>query len=79
MLTNEWHKSTDSGYNGNCVEAKARPGPGTNPGDLGEVTSVDVRDSKDVDGPVLTFSTGEWRAFLAEQKAARDAGQVRNL
>jgi hypothetical protein len=57
-----WKKSTHSGYNGNCVEV-----------DLDDDEVISVRDSKEVDGPVLTFSSAEWRAFLAERKAAREA------
>ena len=47
-----WRKSTFSGTNG-CVEVAFV-------GDL-----VAVRDSKDRSGPVLTFSSTEWEAFLA--------------
>ena len=46
-----WRKSTFSGANG-CVEVAI----------LDE--SVAVRDSKDPSGPVLVFTTFEWRAFL---------------
>jgi len=50
-----WRKSTRSGGNGgNCVEVA---------GNLPDV--VAVRDSKDPDGAVLTFSPGAWRAFIA--------------
>jgi hypothetical protein len=50
-----WRKSSFSGGNGgNCVEvARNRPG------------IVAVRDSKDPDGPKLTFTPDEWRAFSA--------------
>jgi hypothetical protein len=37
----------------NCVEAAALPGGGQA-----------VRDSKNPDGPVLTFTPGEWNAFI---------------
>ena len=37
---------------GDCVEASLRDG------------MVRVRDSKDRDGPMLTFSPAEWSAFL---------------
>lgn len=47
-----WVKSSFSG-SGNCVEVRAC-GAG-----------VQVRDSKDPDGPVLTFTRAEWAAFLA--------------
>jgi hypothetical protein len=64
-----WVKSSYSFANGNCVEARwvsasasgdtncvqARPAGG----------GVQLRDSKDPDGPVLTFTAPEWEAFLA--------------
>jgi hypothetical protein len=52
-----WRKSTASGGNGSCVEVA----------DLG--TIVAVRDSKDPDGPKLTFTPGNWRTFLRSVKA----------
>ncbi|WP_285773063.1 DUF397 domain-containing protein [Microtetraspora sp. NBRC 13810] len=48
----EWRTATRCG-GGNCVQV-AFTG-----------RSVLVRDSKDPDGPVLTFSTPEWQAFLS--------------
>jgi len=49
----QWRKSTYSGSNGGgCVEI-ARNLPGI----------VAVRDSKDREGPVLTFTPAEWSAF----------------
>jgi hypothetical protein len=51
----EWCKSSWSGGNaGNCVEV-AHNLPG----------AVAVRDSKDPDGPKLTFTPDEWVAFTA--------------
>jgi hypothetical protein len=51
----EWRKSSWSGGNaGDCVEV-ARNLPG----------AVAVRDSKDPDGPKLTFTPDEWVAFTA--------------
>jgi len=48
-----WRKATHSGDNGgNCVEVA--------PAD----TQIAVRDSKDPNGPTLTFSTPHWREFL---------------
>ncbi|WP_433534098.1 DUF397 domain-containing protein [Micromonospora sp. CA-249363] len=51
-----WRKSTRSGSGGgNCVEvADNLPG------------IVGVRDSKDPDGPTLTFRPTSWRAFVAD-------------
>jgi len=54
MKTNTpWAKATRSGGNGGqCVEVRRHDG------------AIQVRDSKDPDGPVLTFTAGEWDAFL---------------
>ncbi len=55
MSTNTpWTKSTRSGTNGGqCVEVRRHDG------------EIQVRDSKNPDGPVLTFTPGEWAAFIA--------------
>ena len=48
-----WRKSSYSGSNGgNCVEIAVLPDH-----------SLAVRDSKDPDGPKLTFTRTEWRTF----------------
>lgn len=52
----QWIKSTRSGSDGECVEI-ARGAHG-----------VAVRDSKDPDGPILTFDATAWRAFVADVK-----------
>lgn len=52
-MTTTWVKSSLSFSNGNCVEVTELPGG-----------SVGVRHSKDPAGPVLTFTPGEWRAFV---------------
>lgn len=54
LTSARWRKSTRSGNNGGaCVEvADNLPG------------RVLVRDSKDPNGPVLTFGPDAWRAFI---------------
>lgn len=50
-----WRKSTHSGTNGgNCVEVADLPDDGRA-----------VRDSKNPQGAVLTFTPSEWQAFTA--------------
>jgi hypothetical protein len=62
-LTPDWAKSSYSDPNGgNCVEARRRG-----------VSSVQVRDSKDPGGPVLSFSPGAWHEFTAAIQAGADA------
>jgi len=54
-----WRKSSYSGSNGGgCVEIAS-----------GQAAMVAVRDSKDPEGPVLTFTPGEWQEFTAGVKA----------
>lgn len=48
-----WKKATGSYENGSCVEVAV--------GD----TVTGVRDSKNAEGPVLTFPADRWAAFLA--------------
>lgn len=50
----EWQKSSRSGSQGNCVEVAANL-PGV----------IAIRDSKDPDGPLLTFTPAQWAAFTA--------------
>jgi Domain of unknown function (DUF397) len=47
-----WRKALSSIGNGACVEAAPLNG------------MVAVRDSKDPAGPMLIYTTAEWRAFL---------------
>jgi Domain of unknown function (DUF397) len=47
-----WRKSSKSSANGQCVEVRDRG------------AAIDVRDSKNPGGAVLTFTPGEWAAFL---------------
>ncbi|BCJ54209.1 hypothetical protein Asp14428_56840 [Actinoplanes sp. NBRC 14428] len=53
----QWHKSRRSSYQGTCVEVAAIPG------------QIFVRDSKDVEGPVLSFSQESWAAFVEAVKS----------
>jgi hypothetical protein len=53
----EWHKSSYSSQDGNCVEV-AQNLPGV----------VAVRDSKNPDGSVLVVTLEEWREFLSSLK-----------
>ena len=62
-LTPDWAKSSYSDPNGgDCVEAR-QPG----------ASSVQVRDSKDPAGPVLSFSSDCWNAFTTAIQACADA------
>ncbi|GAA2833526.1 DUF397 domain-containing protein [Kitasatospora sp. CM 4170] len=49
----KWRKSTYSNGQGDCVEVAD-----------GYTEIVPVRDSKDPNGPSLTFTTDAWRAFV---------------
>jgi hypothetical protein len=56
-LDPRWRKSSYSGNGGaDCVETGSIPG------------AVLVRDTKDRDGAVLTFTAAAWCAFAAELK-----------
>ncbi|MEU4243203.1 DUF397 domain-containing protein [Actinoplanes sp. NPDC026619] len=52
-----WRKSTRSGAAGHCVEVADVP------------AAVLVRDSKDVEGPVLSFAAAQWSGFIAGVRA----------
>ncbi len=53
-LASDWAKSSYSdNMGGNCVQARHAGPP------------VQVRDSKNPDGPVLTFTTAAWETFTA--------------
>lgn len=56
-LDKNWRTSTRSGTNGQCVEVRQPDGE-----------RIQVRDSKDRAGAVLSFGSGEWAAFVASIK-----------
>jgi hypothetical protein len=75
-----WRKSTYSGNGNDCVEVAAiwrKSSYSNDGGDCVEVASavrpevVAVRDSKDPDGPKLTFTPDVWTAFAATVRQAR--------
>jgi hypothetical protein len=59
--TPRWHKSSYSDNGGQCVEVAANLA--TSHG------VIPVRDSKDPNGPALTFPTATWNAFVAAVKS----------
>ncbi|MFD0555793.1 uncharacterized protein DUF397 [Stackebrandtia endophytica] len=56
MLDTTWRKSSRSGANGACVEARLF------------ADGVEVRDSKDVSGPTLRTGAHEWTELLSITK-----------
>jgi hypothetical protein len=58
----EWRKSSFSSQSGNCVEVATNM-PGI----------IAVRDSKNPDGPILTFSRDEWACFITHLQATATA------
>jgi len=62
----KWRKSSYSG-NGSCVEVAPVPGTDSAAAEARDV--IAVRDSKDLRGPALTFTTRQWRSFAAGIKA----------
>jgi Domain of unknown function (DUF397) len=52
----QWRKSSYSGNTGNCVEVAIKG------------SAVAVRDSKDPDGPKLTFTCQDWAFFIRRLK-----------
>jgi Domain of unknown function (DUF397) len=54
----EWHKSSHSSQDGNCVEVA------TNLPD-----TVAVRDSKDRQGPTLAVPCHDWQVFVCQIKS----------
>jgi len=56
-----WRKSTHSlGGNGECVEVAVI-----------NTRYMAVRDSKNINGRILSFSFKSWRAFIARMKALK--------
>jgi hypothetical protein len=55
----QWRKALRSIGNGNCVEVASRN------------TRIVVRDSKDLNGPMLTYDTESWRVFTAQARQGR--------
>ncbi|WP_326824975.1 DUF397 domain-containing protein [Streptosporangium sp. NBC_01756] len=64
-----WNKSSLSSNGPDCVEVALADAshPGTDPTPDADRLFL-VRDSKDPDGPVLSFTPAEWDAFLATVK-----------
>lgn len=73
-ITGDWTKSSYSFANGNCLEA--RWAASVHSGDTNCVQAraaagaVQVRDSKNPEGGILSFAPAAWEAFLADLKAA---------
>jgi len=53
----EWHKSSYSSQDGNCVEVADN---------LSGI--VAIRDSKDPQGPIVAFTCHDWQAFVRQIK-----------
>ena len=65
----EWRKSSHSTSNGHCVQWRKSSHSNLNGSCVEVADRVQVRDSKDPDGPVLTFTPAEWQAFINGLKA----------
>lgn len=57
LSSRAWRKSSYSGGSGDCIEVA-----GNLPG------FIAVRDSKNADGPELTFALAEWVRFMSQLK-----------
>lgn len=58
-LDDQWRTSSRSGGNGACVEARYVD------------NATEVRDSKDRQGPVISFTTGQWTGFIQGIRTGR--------
>lgn len=54
----EWRRSSRSYGSGNCLEVATPHG-----------ARIDVRDSKNADGAVLTFSPTQWNSFVVSVRS----------
>jgi hypothetical protein len=67
VLQRQWRKSTKSN-SGNCVEARWQRSSHSSDLNCVETRSADVaiqiRDSKDVTGPILQVSPAGWQSFV---------------
>lgn len=55
-MDSQWRKSTRSGSNGACVEARYVD------------QAVEVRDSKRPEGPILRYQQADWVSFIKKLK-----------
>ncbi len=66
-LTQAWQKSSRSFSNGNCLEARWAKSSYSNGGGCLEARqdiTVQIRDRKDPDGPILSFTPNVFASFL---------------
>lgn len=64
----EWQKSSYSFANGNCLEWRTSSYSNWTSNCVEVAPCAQVRDSKDPDGPVLTFTSRQWEAFVERLK-----------
>ncbi len=73
MTPNEWHRSSYCA-NGACIDVRWTRSSHCMANSCVEVATdtdrIHVRDSKQDDGPVLTFDPAAWRAFIDAVKAS---------
>jgi len=61
-LASEWFKSSYSQQNGECIEVRLR------------TAGIDIRDSKDLPGPVVAVGAVAWLSFLAGVERVAPSG-----